>query len=37
MERPYAIDIEESSKVKNVEELFTTINELKRLSFQRIN
>lgn len=35
MERPYAIDIEESSKVKNVEELFTTINELKKIKFPK--
>ena len=35
MERPYAIDIEESSKVKNVEELFTTINELKKINFPK--
>lgn len=35
MERPYAIDIEESSKVKNVEELFTTINELKEIKFPK--
>lgn len=35
MERPYAIDIEESSKVKNVEKLFTTINELKKIKFPK--
>lgn len=35
MERPYAVDIEESSKVKNVEELFTTINELKEIKFPK--
>lgn len=35
MERPYAIDIEESSKVKNVEELFTTIKELKEIKFPK--
>lgn len=35
MERPYAIDIEESSKVKNVEKLFTTINELKKINFPK--
>ena len=35
MERPYAIDIEESSKVKNVEKLFTTIKELKEIKFPK--
>ena len=35
MERPYAIDIEESSKVKNVEKLFTAIKELKEIKFPK--
>ena len=35
MERPYAIDIEESSKVKNVEKLFATIKELKKIKFPK--
>lgn len=35
MERPYAIDIEESSKVKNVEKLFTTIKGLKEIKFPK--
>lgn len=35
MERPYAINIEENSEVKNVEKLFTTINELKKIKFPK--
>lgn len=35
MERPYAIDIDESSKVKNVEKLFEAIKELKELKFPK--
>lgn len=35
MERPYAINIEKNSEVKNVEKLFTTINELKKIKFPK--
>lgn len=35
MERPYAIDIEDNLNVKNVEKLFTTISELKKIKFPK--
>lgn len=35
MERAYAINIEENSKVKNVEKLFETIKELKKIKFPK--
>lgn len=35
IERPYAINIEKNSEVKNVEKLFTTINELKKIKFPK--
>lgn len=35
MERPYAINIEDNLEVKNVEKLFTTINELKKIKFPK--